>query len=80
MEARAPRSAIAIAAPARRGARAGAARRARRRALCAAAGAPPVTLLDYGAGNVRSIRNAVKALGYEVVDVTDPEDISNAER
>jgi hypothetical protein len=28
--------------------------------------AKQVTLLDYGAGNVRSVRNALKALGYEV--------------
>lgn len=28
-----------------------------------------VTLLDYGAGNVRSVRNAIKKLGYTVRDV-----------
>lgn len=38
-----------------------------------------VTLLDYGAGNVRSIRNALDKLGVEVVDVAKPEDISKAE-
>lgn len=30
-----------------------------------------VTLLDYGAGNVRSVRNAIKRLGYEIKDVSD---------
>ncbi len=39
-----------------------------------------VTLLDYGAGNVRSIRNAIKKLGYSVEDVSGPEDILNAEK
>ena len=38
-----------------------------------------ITLLDYGAGNVRSIRNAIRTLGYEIVDVTTPEDIVTAE-
>ncbi|CAL5202213.1 unnamed protein product [Lathyrus oleraceus] len=39
-----------------------------------------VTLLDYGAGNVRSIRNAIKFLGFEIKDVKTPEDILNASR
>ncbi|SDP17775.1 imidazole glycerol phosphate synthase subunit HisF [Desulforhopalus singaporensis] len=39
-----------------------------------------VTLLDYGAGNVRSVRNAIRKLGYSVSDVTGPEDIINAQR
>ena len=30
-----------------------------------------VTLLDYGAGNVRSVRNAIKALGYELKEVIE---------
>jgi glutamine amidotransferase/cyclase len=38
-----------------------------------------VSLLDYGAGNVRSVRNAITACGYRVVDVTDPRDVTNAE-
>ena len=29
-----------------------------------------VTLLDYGAGNVRSVRNAIRRLGFEVRDVS----------
>ena len=39
-----------------------------------------ITLLDYGAGNVRSVRNAIKRLGYEVTDVSCPEDILSAEK
>jgi glutamine amidotransferase/cyclase len=39
-----------------------------------------ITLLDYGAGNVRSVRNAIRRLGYSVRDVTRPEDILDAER
>ncbi|HEY5999570.1 MAG TPA: imidazole glycerol phosphate synthase subunit HisF [bacterium] len=39
-----------------------------------------VTLLDYGAGNVRSVRNAIRALGFDVRDVASPADILAAER
>ncbi|MCF8056182.1 MAG: imidazole glycerol phosphate synthase subunit HisF [Desulfocapsa sp.] len=39
-----------------------------------------ITLLDYGAGNVRSVRNAIKKLGYTVQDVRSPSDILQAER
>jgi glutamine amidotransferase/cyclase len=39
-----------------------------------------ITLLDYGAGNVRSVRNAIKELGFEVKDVTSPADILRAEK
>jgi glutamine amidotransferase/cyclase len=39
-----------------------------------------ITLLDYGAGNVRSVRNAIRKLGYEVKDVSSPEDILQAEK
>jgi glutamine amidotransferase/cyclase len=39
-----------------------------------------ITLLDYGAGNVRSVRNAIKKLGSEVQDVTCADDILNAEK
>lgn len=28
-----------------------------------------MTLLDYGAGNVRSVRNAINLLGYRIQDV-----------
>ncbi|KAL8098660.1 hypothetical protein AgCh_031430 [Apium graveolens] len=39
-----------------------------------------VTLLDYGAGNVRSVRNAIHSLGFSIKDVESPKDILNAER
>ncbi|XP_057962522.1 imidazole glycerol phosphate synthase hisHF, chloroplastic [Malania oleifera] len=39
-----------------------------------------VTLLDYGAGNVRSLRNAIRVLGFNIKDVQTPEDILNANR
>jgi len=38
-----------------------------------------VSLLDYGAGNVRSVRNAIAAAGYEIVDITEPSQIDTAE-
>jgi glutamine amidotransferase/cyclase len=44
------------------------------------AGSKEVTLLDYGAGNVRSVRNAIKALGYTIKDVEKPSDITAADR
>lgn len=37
-----------------------------------------VSLLDYGAGNVRSVRNAILANGYEIEDITDPAQIDQA--
>ncbi len=39
-----------------------------------------ITLLDYGAGNVRSVRNAIRALGFTLRDVKTPDDIRRAER
>jgi len=39
-----------------------------------------ITLLDYGAGNVRSVRNAIRKLGYSVKDAASPEDILQAEK
>ncbi|KAI9108259.1 hypothetical protein K1719_020742 [Acacia pycnantha] len=39
-----------------------------------------VTLLDYGAGNVRSVRNAIRHLGFDIKDVQTPEDILTADR
>ena len=38
-----------------------------------------ITLLDYGAGNVRSVRNAIKKLGFDVCDVKTAADIERAE-
>ena len=37
-----------------------------------------VHLLDYGAGNVRSVRNAIRAAGYDVVDIKHPSEIAEA--
>ncbi|KAM0827347.1 hypothetical protein ACQ4PT_068259 [Festuca glaucescens] len=42
--------------------------------------AAAVTLLDYGAGNVRSVRNAIRHLGFNIRDVRSPEDILSADR
>ncbi len=39
-----------------------------------------VMLLDYGAGNVRSVVNAIRSLGYEVHKVSAPHDIATAEK
>ena len=39
-----------------------------------------ISLLDYGAGNVRSVRNAVSKLGFALKDIKTPEDILGAER
>mmetsp|Transcript_43927 Transcript_43927/g.68738 ORF Transcript_43927/g.68738 Transcript_43927/m.68738 type:complete len:536 (-) Transcript_43927:1213-2820(-) len=38
-----------------------------------------VSFLDYGAGNIRSLRNALTAIGCEIIDVKTPEDITNAQ-
>ena len=38
-----------------------------------------VSLLDYGAGNVRSLINAVEKLGWSVKKVESPDDILKAE-
>jgi glutamine amidotransferase/cyclase len=37
-----------------------------------------VSLLDYGAGNVRSVRNAILECGYEIEDITEPSQIAEA--
>ncbi len=39
-----------------------------------------ITLLDYGAGNVRSVINAIESLGETVKVVKSPEDILSAEK
>lgn len=36
-------------------------------------------LLDYVAGNIRSLVNAIEKLGYEVEWIRSPEDVKNAE-
>lgn len=38
-----------------------------------------VTLLDYGAGNVRSVKNAIRTAGHSFKDVTCADDIRNAQ-
>ena len=40
---------------------------------------PTVHLLDYVAGNVRSLVNAINKVGYEVEWVRSPSDLKNAE-
>jgi imidazole glycerol-phosphate synthase len=42
---------------------------------------PPfkVSLLDYGAGNVRSVRNAILACGFDIEDITEPSQIAQAQ-
>jgi len=39
-----------------------------------------ITLLDYGAGNVRSVVNAIESLGETVKVASGPDDITNAEK
>ena len=39
-----------------------------------------ITLLDYGAGNVRSVINAIESLGEKVTVASRPEDIKRAEK
>ncbi len=39
-----------------------------------------ITLLDYGAGNIRSVKNAISLLGFEVKTVEKPQDIIDAEK
>jgi len=38
-----------------------------------------VSLLDYGAGNVRSVRNAITSCGYSIIDITNPSQIAQAD-
>ena len=39
-----------------------------------------ITLLDYGAGNVRSVANAIEKLGGKIKFVTRPSDILDAQK
>ncbi|KAJ4396632.1 Histidine biosynthesis bifunctional protein hisB [Gnomoniopsis smithogilvyi] len=41
---------------------------------------PTVHLLDYVAGNVRSLVNAIEKVGYEVAWVKTPEEVANADK
>jgi glutamine amidotransferase/cyclase len=40
---------------------------------------PTVHLLDYVAGNIRSLVNAIEKVGYTVEWIKSPEDVANAE-
>ena len=40
---------------------------------------PVVHLLDYAAGNIRSLVNAIEKLGWEVEWIKSPEDVHKAE-
>lgn len=40
---------------------------------------PTVHLLDYVAGNVRSLVNAIERVGYSVEWVRTPEEVANAD-
>ncbi len=40
---------------------------------------PRVHLLDYAAGNIRSLVNAIEKLGWEVEWVKEPSDVAKAE-
>ena len=40
---------------------------------------PTVHLLDYAAGNVRSLVNAIEKLGWQVEWIKSPEDVPKAE-
>ncbi|KAJ5097559.1 histidine biosynthesis bifunctional protein hisB [Penicillium angulare] len=41
---------------------------------------PTVHLLDYVAGNIRSLVNAINQVGYEVEWIKSPEDVKNADK
>lgn len=40
---------------------------------------PRVHLLDYVAGNIRSLVNAIEKCGYEVEWIKSPDDVKNAD-
>lgn len=40
---------------------------------------PTVHLLDYVAGNIRSLVNAIEKVGYEVEWIKSPSDVAKAE-
>ncbi|QBO59421.1 imidazole glycerol phosphate synthase subunit HisH [Chryseobacterium salivictor] len=39
-----------------------------------------IAIIDYGAGNVKSVENAVRKLGFETIITSDSEEIRNAEK
>lgn len=40
---------------------------------------PTVHLLDYVAGNIRSLVNAIEKVGYQVEWIKSPEDVAKAD-
>jgi len=40
---------------------------------------PTVHLLDYAAGNIRSLVNAIEKLGWDVEWIRSPEDVAKAD-
>lgn len=38
----------------------------------------PITVIDYGVGNLRSVTKAIEGLGYEVVLTSDPDEVVKA--
>ena len=40
---------------------------------------PTVHLLDYAAGNIRSLVNAIEKLGWQVEWIKSPEDVASAD-
>lgn len=40
---------------------------------------PTVHLLDYVAGNIRSLANAIEKVGYTVAWIKSPEDVAKAD-
>ena len=39
-----------------------------------------IAIIDYGAGNLRSITNACKFIGYEVNLISEPKDLDIVEK
>ncbi len=39
-----------------------------------------IKLLDYGAGNVRSVKNGIRKLGYDIEEVQSPDEIISCEK
>ena len=39
-----------------------------------------IAIIDYGAGNVKSVENAVRKLGFETIITSDSEEIRIAEK
>ncbi|KEY19940.1 imidazole glycerol phosphate synthase subunit HisH [Kaistella antarctica] len=39
-----------------------------------------IAIIDYVAGNVKSVENAVRKLGYEILITSNPKEIKNAEK